>query len=114
MHCITNVISFNCSLFDVTTPPNNASRVRAVQGEYVRRNPEDDRLHSGTFSSFTSAIKRKEKKRIRPRRRVYSTIYLTIKQLSTMKFLWAVSALLLGCWRANASTGTSCVSAMLV
>lgn len=31
-----------------------------------------------------------------------------------MKLLWAVSALLLGCWRANASTGKNFLSAMLV
>ena len=28
--------------------------------------------------------------------------------------IWAVSALLLSCWRADASTGKNCVSAMLV
>lgn len=31
-----------------------------------------------------------------------------------MKLLWAVSALLLSCWRANASTGKNFMSAMLV
>lgn len=31
-----------------------------------------------------------------------------------MKLLWAVSALLLSCWRASASTGKNSVSAMLV
>lgn len=31
-----------------------------------------------------------------------------------MKLLWAVSALLLSCWQASASTGKNCVSAMLV
>lgn len=33
--------------------------------------------------------------------------------LSTMKLLWAVTALLLSCWRADASTGKNSVSAML-
>lgn len=31
-----------------------------------------------------------------------------------MKLLWAVSALLLSCWRANAFTGKNFVSAMLI
>lgn len=31
-----------------------------------------------------------------------------------MKFFWAVCALLLGCWRANASTGKNFASAILV
>ncbi|TNN27868.1 hypothetical protein EYF80_061985 [Liparis tanakae] len=60
--------------------PSSSPGVRTEEGRrpgaqlLSGRIPEDDRLHSGTSSSFISAIKRKKKRRIHPRRRVYSTI----------------------------------------
>lgn len=67
-------------------------------------------LKLGATHFAESSLERGHRARPPPPPSVYSTTHETRR---TMKLFWAVGALLLGCWRASASTGKNFASAIL-
>ena len=95
-----------------------AGRVRAAAGRGRAARPDFQLPHPRC--EFPRRRRRRRSRGTGGGRRLVLSDIITVHStarwiVSTMKLLWAVSALLLCCWRANASTGKkNSVSAMLV